>query len=436
MRHWAMAMVLLLTAQAGAQELGPRFTDSLRGLSLQPPAGAEMRRETGGASLVQFSLRDGQTGAVAVSMYLLEATVREGVADDLAAYAQALAEDLRREQGYALTAEAVQLTTVAGQPAIDLRGPIGQVAKTYCRQVWIQREPGHFLVVQVRGPLDQAPRVNRLSDASLATLELFDPDQARRQREQDLARGSDLLAGLTLERFRQVIAPRDYWLAVLQKGRMIGFVHYTESLGTRLEAEGLLIERETVLTGPDGSQTLSKEVLFATPDRQLERYDTQAVLINPSGQSTPHREFGLKQADLLLVQVVTSPTTTADKQLQLPAEIYLPLAMSPLAPRLVDLDQPGSYGFAVYNPAGQNIELRTLTVVGSSTVRLGGQEFPATLLTDQMALDAPRSRVYVDAVGLPLRIEAEDGTVLQQTTAQAILAQFRNQYEQVRKLAR
>lgn len=429
----------LLTAVSAADAqgpppLGPRHIDSVHGFSIRPPAGAQTKREPSVTTMVSFNLLDSKTGAIRIWMKLSEVVEHKFDTGDLAAYARALADRLEVYDRFKADRAKLAVTTVAGKRAIDMQGVLGGTTQVYQRQMWIETKPSTFLLFTASGPLDAGEEVVSLSSACLATLELFDPEAFRKKREQDLAAGAKLLEGLSPASLNQALAPRDYWLAILKGERMIGFVHYHEEAADRLDSRGLLVVSETVVAETNQPEVMTKRSMYASADRTVEKWDTYAVVTPPGGQAQVSRQYGIKQADVLLIQDVLSASRTKDHTKKLPVEIYVPQAMEPLLARLIDRTQPGAYAFAVYGPATDGIEMRTITVIGPEKINLGGRSFDAVRLTDQLAADAPLTQVWVDAAGLPLKVVSEDGMMLQATTAEAVQARFPQQWQKVHAL--
>lgn len=422
-------------APAGGAALGTTYNDALNGFSIRPPLNSEVRREPSVTEMVQFNVRDPKSGAVDISIIVLQA-IEHTPFKKLEDLARVLPARLMKDQGYRVDQANARVIGLAGRPAIDLRGQLTSPAVMYCRQVWVhtQTKPDTFLVIACTGPMTQAQQVDQVSQASLETLRLFDPKAAREQRQQDLARGTARLARLTTPELSKVIAPDDYWMAILKDGKSIGFMHFNEQLSRRTSTEGIQVISEIAVLDSQGGQSLSKQVSFASTDRTAETWDTLGSQTDAKGNKAMSREFGLKQAEMVLVQTVVDKSQTRDIRKKLPVEMYLPQAMSPLWPRLVDRSTPGSYAVAVFNPGTRGIEMRTLTVVGPRKISIGGQAMDATLMTDQMAMDAPVAQVYVDGQGLPLLIQSEDGTILQRTTGQHIQSSFPKQWAEVKQL--
>ncbi len=429
-----LAATALLAGSAAGQTpttptttLGSWHTDSLLGYALRRPAGAEMRRETSPNELVRFNLRDSRTGAVRVCMRIMQATEKKQDTDKLAVYAKRLADQLKTQQGYALEPGYPRLTMAGGKPAIEFLGPMGVgSAKLLCRDVWVLTEPKRFLVIRTAGPLGARADVIRHSRASIQTLRFFDPTAARKKRQAELARGAAVLESLTPARIRQAVAKRDYWLVIIAKGKMLGFIHYTEKTASREHTQGVLVTSEMVIKAKSGPRSITRQDMYASFDRKIERWETTTAV--PGGKQLDY-ELGLKQNELLALQHIRRGLVPKDSSLKAPTKIYLPLAMSPMLPRLLDRTKPGTYAFAQYDSRRRTFALRTVEVVGPRKITIGNRSFDTVLMRQQMSPDDPKADVYLAANGLPLKVVPAEGATLQQTTAEAVRRGFPEEWQ-------
>ncbi len=430
-----LCVCLALAAPAAGQGVFPspspspssrqRYTDSLHGFSILPPVGARVRRQTGATERVQFLILDPVTGQIRIRMSVLQGAEKNEEVTDLAAYGRALAAKLRKDQNFEIEADPGSLSTAAGKPALVFDGVAGGAEYgLFRRDVWVQTGPRRFLVIRTSGPPDARAEIIALSRGCIDTLSVFDAEATRAKLESDLARGAVELERLTAAKLAGALSRREYWMAVLKDGGMVGFVHVTESPAAREGTKGFEIVTEAATRDGDQGRTLVRQEAYCSFDRTVAKWMLFSIDVEDQIETGRRHLFGLLQNDMLIVQRVIGPHQTQSKTRTLPHGVYAPMAMAPLLPRLIDRTRAGSYAFAQYNPSTEDLDMRTLTVVGAETVVLGGRKFPATLLTDQPAIGAPATKLYVDGAGLPLKIVRPDGSVLQQTTAEAIRSQF------------
>ena len=304
-------------------------------------------------------------------------------------------------------------------------------------------QPNQFLVIQFEGPAARQGQIVQASLASIQTLELFDPAPHKARHEADCRRAETMLSGLSPQRVLSALAREDCWMAVIRDQRVVGFLHFREQPGRQGPQEGLRVFVRSAMLGKDGTRTLTRQELFSSADRRTERWEMFSVMFSGERETARTHQFGLKQHDRLVAQTVVGPHDTQSRDMPVPQAVYLPLAFSPLLPRLLDRSAPGACAFAQYDPAGEELTMRTVRVIGPARVTLGGQSYPAVLLEDQPTLDGPVTRLYVDGAGLPLQLVMDDGaggqTIIQRTTAEAIRQRFADElqrFEAPRQAAR
>ncbi len=433
----ATAVMIIPLAAADGQTskslLGARHVDTLNGFSIRRPAGSRIERAPSVTELMRFNIRDEKTGAIRISMRLLRGAARQKATIDLRTYGETLAKQLKVGQDFQIDAAKTRPMAVAGKQAISFQGTLGLGrSRMYCRDVWVHTTPNRFLVVRTIGPLNAAGEIVPLSDACVGTLKFFDPTVAQAKHKADLARGEKVLASITRASLGAAVAKRDYWLMIQQGGKWVGFSHGTEALASRERTHGVVVTSQVVLAPRGGAKLFRKQELYASFDRKVEKWETVSLRIDTKGQKTSHREFGIKQNELLLVQTVIGPSATRDYSRTVPVQAsYAPLAIARLLSRLIDRSKVEAYAFAQFNPTTRDFDMRTIKVVGPAPIDIGGQRYNAVLLLDQMAIDAPATKVYVDSAGLPLKIISEDGAVLQQTTPAAVRVRFPDEWKEL-----
>ncbi|MHC4717940.1 MAG: hypothetical protein ACYS5V_13280 [Planctomycetota bacterium] len=429
--------------------LGGRYTNVLNGFSLRPPAGTERLRRTSRRRLVAWVQRDEATGAIRMSLEVLR-TRQLPAKLPMDQYAKDIAKRLLVTSR--LNVESTELGTVAGRPAMHFRGMTHGELKLWCRQTWVKVRSGpekpdaagearldEYLVLNLTGPGNDKARLDAVMTACAATLRLFDPVAARRQRADSLARGAKVLAGWTDAKLRALLSPRPGYYTMVLAGRVIGFLRVTEAIGRPFDgATGLWVVRWGCLKAPDQPRQLIHEELFCTADRQVEQW--RHALMNGEGRSaTRSFQEGIKQGNVLLVGSRARGRPPQSKKFVMPEPIrgaYLPGAMSILVPQLIDRSKPTLYGFAVFNPVAGGFDLRTVRVVGPEGLSVSGRTVKATRLTDQKADDAPQTDVWVDAAGRLLRTRAPDkGVVIQRSSQAAVVRLFATEMVELEKLA-
>jgi len=418
-------------AEAGVP-LGAPYKDVFHGFSLRPPAGTERLRERSDHRLVCWVRRDEKTGAIRWSLEVLLAR-HKPIKGSREEFAQAVAAQLAANR---FKVASTKPDTVAGKPAVHFRGMWKGALELWRRQTWVEKSPQEHLVLNIAGPVTAQAAMDAVLDAVAGTLKLFDSTAALAERRENLARGVKALSGLNEAKLRDVLAPEPYYFFLKMKGKVVGFLKVTESIQQRGRTRGVRILRLGAVLLPDKPRRLTRDDLFAAPDREFERW--QRIVIDGRGRSAVKSVTeGLKQRDLLVMQVTADDQPPTDVKQRVPEALlqaYLPQAFDVLLPRLVSRSGASAYGFAVYSPPARNFDLRTLSVVGPEKVKLAGRTLPATRLTDKMAEDAPTANLWVDGKGLLVRMETAHGLALERATDSLVKAKFAAEMADLEKI--
>jgi hypothetical protein len=419
------------TIRAQQVELGPRYFDPLRGFSLRPPLGTERKRGGSLSRMVGWSKRDAKTGAIAWTLSVLQGKESKEITD-LEVYSKALVENLRTQEKFRV--DSTELISVDGKQAIDLRGVGGGKVLMWKRQVWILAEPDRFLILAIAGPVGIKNQMDRIHQGVLETVRLIDPESARKQREENLARGKEFLSGLTKDRIDKGIRSKPRWYLFQLKGKYVGFVRIAESRGSFQGDRGYEVRSWVLLRLPKVPQRLLKRVMFITPDLTVEHW-SEHLRMGIGENAVRAGEEGIKQQDMILCNIAQGRRTKTQKR-QVPVPIYLPRAIGMLLPRLVDLNRRTSYSFATYTTPANEYDLRTFTVLGPEEITLGGRKVKTIHVTDQVAADREAANLWLDEKGNLLRLEDPEGLVMEPVTHAAILSRFPEADKLVRSLGR
>jgi len=420
---------------ARAIELGPRHTSELHGFSIRPPAMLEPAHGGSASRLARWVRRDEDTGAVLWSLDVLK---NQHAPSEMPAaeYAKVIARQLARSEQFKV--DGTDVTIVARRPAMHFRGVWSGALQLWRRQIWVRLGAEEHLVLDVAGRMDKKTIMDAALTASAKTLRVFDPSAAIAERSKSFARGAAVLAGLDERKLRELLRRDVHYYLVELEGRTVGFIRIIEGLAHRSGERGLWVIRSAALALPEEPTQLVREDLFATADRRFEQWQTVAEVRRGRGGVRTVVE-GIKQQGLLLVHTSRPGKPRQTRQITLPEAIrpaYLPAAMGVVLPRLIDRDETGSYGFAVFSSVSKDFQLRTVRVVGPDTVGADGKKVAATRLTDQMAPDAPAGELWVDARGLPIRMRTAEGLITRRSDRAAVTAAFAKELIRLDKLAK
>ncbi len=416
MKRWIFLPMALLAGAALAQVAGSGvYTDEINGFSLSPPAGTERVRETNPRRLVAWQKRDDKTQAVVWTLDVLKLrTDASATSQPFATRAEVAAQQLRQDR---FMTEDPILGTTAGLPSADYRGEWKGVVSLWRRQTWIQSGPTEYLILDISGPMDLKDEMDRTLTLVNSSLRIFDPQAAQAQRRATLQRGGELLEHVKLETIKPVLSPQPYYFSLTLDNRTIGAIKITESIAQRSGATGLLILRSGVIRMPGQPRRLSREELFATPDRVSESWKREYI----EGEGPTANRFtieAVKQEEMIVV--TTSDERQPVRQKKIPQTLlgpYLPQAFDLILPRLLDRQIKQAYGFAMYSGAANDFDLRTMTVIGPANMQTSAGATPVVHLTDQATADSAPANVWVDASGNTVQARTAEGLVLLRVTA-------------------
>jgi len=431
---WLVMIPSVLSAPlVGAEgfELDKRYRAPLQGFSLCPPRDTEQTKPPSPSVLVRWSKRDPKTGAIVWTLTVERMLVKQ-TDIELGSYSRALAEKLGKAKNF--TVESVNVLPAPGKGSIHIAGVESGVLNSWQRRVWILAKPGRFLVLTVSGPSDMKQKLNAICEAVLGTFEIIDREAALEARQKNLVRGQDLLASLGHEELKKAVRPSPQWFLVKKDEKVVGFVKVEESIETRSKVPGVSVVQYLTVQLPTDPIRLIKQEAFSTADRSVEMWTERLeVGEGPGAQWTV--EEGLKQSELIVCNI-KGPNGEQTKNRKAPEEIYLPRALAKLLPRLVDLNQPSAYSFAVYTSPVNDFDMRTFRVIGKDTLMLDGEKRACIRVTDQAAADVEPIRQWVDQQGNLLRIKANDGTTMEAVSLPKVLRHFHQAESYVERMDR
>jgi hypothetical protein len=365
---------------------------------------------------------------------------------DLKEFDESLAQKLKAEERLKIDSDKV--VTLAGKPAVDISGEGGsETTKLWERQVWVlvslarpgagpgsrPAAPSLFLVLTVAGPLNLKAQMGQTMSAVLATLEVTDPDEAIKQRKEAMANGEALLQKFSDEKHKvQITLTPENWFLMSLKDKPIGFMKVVQSQSRQAGMEGYEVTTWAMSQVPGDKPRLYKRYLFVSPTGDLERWGEQLQV--GSGKDSSVFVQGGTMADMIADRNQKKPvrmikcdvgddqrTKSQRKILGDVKGIYLPYAYGVLLPRVVDLKQPRLYLFATYAADKNDFDMRTFTVAGPSKITMAGKEVDAVKISDKASEDAEPVQMWVDPEGDLLRIQSDDGLLIEKSTHEAVL---------------
>ena len=248
------------------------------------------------------------------------------------------------------------------------------------------------------------------------------------------------------------------WFRLLRNGKDIGYVYTVEEMaggipgdaagslrrkkaGGRDAPDGILIgTRSRMLAGED-SRVDAESWMFCTIDRRSEEWSTlrsvqslkdttqfdYTTTVGTSSRRTgrsldrraheegvrgvdddPNQPPVYETRDYLLNVTHSGKTESPDVLSQALPDYYVPQALSHLLPRLLPLEQPKKYLFAVYVPDVRKVMHRYLDVGEEKRVKFNGETVRAVTITDRIGLEGSVTTHYFTAEGRYIGSENPD----------------------------
>ena len=416
----------ILTATAGTaaeSKLGPRHIDPVNGFSLCPPAGVKLDRRVATTRLAKWVMRDARTGAIAWQLIVRkEAGPKDGVS--LAAFARQIAAGLRKQPQ--IRVEKAAVITLLGKPGVETAVIQGTRNQRWQHDLWARTSSGHLLVLSISGALGLRDRMDKLLGQVVRTWRLSDPREQAEVRKTNLQRGRALLAGLTQAKLAAAVTGQERWFLYRRGDKDIGFMRVTAKQARRDSTQGVEVSTRACLSLPQGQSMAIRRVMFADARRSKEYWSETAQVLRGGKVIRRMSEEGTCEGSLIVCKVTSDGKSATRKKPLEPntAAIYLPRAFTLLLGRLTDLSTPGAYGFATYTTTANEFDLRSFTVVGPAKVTLGSQSKPCVEATDQVAADAAPAALKLASDGSLLRMQADGGIVMEQSTRSAVLRRY------------
>ncbi len=419
---------------SAAVELGPRYRDPINGFSLRPPAGATQEKQSASSQLINWYVRDEDTQAIAWTLGVHQ-VIETQKNIDLREYARQLATQLSKQQQFRIAPKSIRVAPAAGKPAIHFAGIAGSGGLFYQRQLWILAEPQRFLVLAISGPASQENKLDAIFEAAADTLRVSDPTAELQRRRDYVRHGQLLLDRLTRKELDAAVSDSGQtWYLFRFKGQEVGWLAETDETARRNSHEGLLVRTLAMVQLPDEPPRWMKRSLFVAYSLNFERW-TESLQVDQGEGATRVSESALRTGNVIVLNVRRDGKHSRRKK-ELPAEAmdwYLPRAVGTLLPRLVNLRRPQAYGFATYNSPNHRVDMRTVRVVGPETITLLGRQLTAVRIDDQPNYDVDPIPTWVDGEGRVLRLQTQQGLLMERSTRSAVQRRFPDAIDLVRR---
>lgn len=313
----------------------------------------------------------------------------------------------------------------------------------------------------------------------LDTIRLLDQRPLVRDQKDRFFEAMAFLVNLSGKgRLESKLIPKQ-WFRLLRNGKDIGYVYTIEELADGIpgDASGALTRKKPGRrggAGPEGilvgsrTRTMAGEDarvdveswMFCATDRKSEEWSTLRVIQNlrdasqfdhvttvgSSSRRTGRRldrqaqERGLRgeendpnqppvrETDDYMLNVTHAAKSESFEPLsQAVPDYYLPQALSHLLPRLLPLDQPRKYMFAVYVPDVQKVMHRYVDVGEEKKVNFAGKTLRAVLVSDRIGLEGSVTTHYMNPDGTYLGSEnADTGIAVVPVEENALIEQWKD----------
>lgn len=427
------AGALAAADQAAQIPLDQPYIDPLNGFSLRPPLKTTRTRTTAASRLVKWSRRDDRTGTILWTLSVSRCSEPKLEGADPSAWAKQLASRLRKSDLF--ETGSYEIAPLAAKTALTFRGITKGRVKFWQRRVMIHLHKHEFLELRISGPINMQEKLDSIATAVLATLKITDPEVALARRKANLARGRELLDGLSDSKLRVLIRTRPQWFLYSSKGKPVGFMLKIESLLGPAGRKGYQVRTWMMLKVAPGHLTQIRREMFATADRSAESW-SETGRKTVDGKISRMSERGARTGEQITSTLLRGSKTKTNKPVKVPQAHYLPRAMAWLLHRMVDLKKPAAYAFATYDAARNDFNLRTFTVGKPQEIELGGRNVRAVRVTDQLSADSAPATMWLDEKGNLLTMQAAGGLVMEAASEQAVTRRFPNAKETIRSMGR
>jgi hypothetical protein len=427
--------------------LAERFTTMAGGISLRPPQGATaIRPRSVGSTIAQFVNKD-ENWSLNVSRLFLDKPARLAGVDDprtelvdesqtqpglVSETARRLA---RQSAGRLLRADVVNVGP-HDVGLIALRYTQGN--QSWLRQQAILRADGYgdrlFYVLDLTTPstasINEQDDVEDPTEATAVTIfravldsvQLIDQRPIEKDNAERLFRTRTFLVGLA-DRARDAIKSEQYF-RIQQNGKDIGWSFVAEELGERHGRRGIFAATLTHMQPDPANRTQRGHEMFASDDRQTEAWGALTIS-EADGPRTTASEFGQSerkvtrsidpnQSDpndpsqpklnvsehnvLRVTQILPNQLGSTPVERQLPP-YYLPQATSHLLPRLMPLNRPSTYLFAVWSAPDRELVYRYIDVEAARPGKFNNQTGTFVIVRDRLGLEGDPTLHYFTPAG-------------------------------------
>jgi len=443
-------------------ELGARFQSEAAGIAFNGPAGCREIRRAGGDQLVQY-VNEEKKWSLSVSRAALSqpmrmltepdpndrTKMRAGMLDSTVLQMQSDAPGAEVLRQDFINVGDVEVGMIAMRATVGLETRLTQRAlvrahdRLYYSFTFITPAPRE-------GSLEQDPEARKVVDLFsrvVDSIKVLDQSRLIEEQNQRLFRTRALFVNLTEERIRRAITG-EMWLRLIRAGKDVGYTYVVEEVASDLPrrgdagraggADGVRVGIRSRTFPEKGAQVDAETWWFVTFDRRNEVWSSIGIITAPDGTREDYGEFGsadreikrtldpqadaadpndprqpsVRQSEVYTLHVTRNTRQIRGDQIerQLPP-FYLPQALGHLLPRLLPLNEPKTYLFAVWVSDSREVMKRYIDVDSESTVTLAGQKVRAVPIHDRIGVEGSVTTHYVSPDGKYLGSVNEDSQI-------------------------
>ena len=439
---------ILPSTESDDDYLGERFTTRAGGISLRPPKGAlKSQSASVGTSIVQFVNKEENWSLTVSRLYLDRPTRLAGVDDprtelvDESQTQPGIIGETARKLAQQTTGRLLRHDVINVGPhdagIIILRYTQG--TQTWLRQQALIRAQGYgdrlFYVLDLNTPstatLAEADDVEDPTEATAVTVFqsvldsvlLLDQRPIEKDNNERLYRTRTFLVGLS-GRIKSALKSEQYF-RIQQKGKDIGWTFVAEEVGHRNGRDGFFAATLTNVQPDSQHRTQRGLEMFCSDDRQAEAWGALTIF-EQNGKRTNASEFGQSERKvtrtldhdagpdpldpsqpklnvaehnvLSVTQILPNQMGAAPVARQLPP-YYLPQAISHVLPRVMPLDRPATYLFAVWSANERELVYRYVDVEQAKPATFNNQQGTFVVIKDRLGLEGDPTLHYFTPAG-------------------------------------
>ncbi len=396
-------------SSAASDALADEYIDGSFGFSIRPPVYAEAIREKRPMSDADVEVVRFQNSEQQWSLAVRYAQTTRPIDTQMAV--REITSSLQKDG--AVEVLRGEDARIAGRDAIRYAAAFQLKGKPFLRQQAVIRHKlnAYFALVFITPDTRRQERFNlfdRVVDSFKILRSAADEERLKNAVEQGKVLLRDFRTkGETLP----VSKEGAYYLRFVMDGREAGFIEVLEKPAERKGRKGVQLRQTGWLFQDNGDFTFMRQDMYLSHDLVVEAWENKvASYLDGNEIAEPvvvqTMDEGMRTDDKLIVANARSTSGTMKRRVIDVERSYASGAWIVLFPRIVDLTSPGIYSFSSYNADRHGLAMRTFEVIGETQVRIGRRTIPAIEIQDSEGLIPPVNKMYVDARGNILKVEA------------------------------